>query len=271
MLTKTELKAMRLRLAPGQMPKGREWRGYQWADLYDPAECATMRPRREPTAAQVAALERGRALKARDLYVCRCCGQDVDEWRMATSTVCIQCKRKPPEHWHTPAARVYLDTETTGLGDLPDTDFIEVALVDGCGQPVINTLCNPGFAIPADATAIHGITDDMLRHAPPTDVVRAQVIEAVRGKSLVIYNADYDLKFFPGIVEAAASVHCCMLRYSDYVGEWSDYRRCFRWHKLAEAASASSFKWQGEAHRALADSLAARHVWHWLDELTVKH
>jgi hypothetical protein len=49
-------------------------------------------------------------------------------------------ERQPPKHGHTPSNRVVTDVETTGLGDLPDTNFIEVALVDDNGQALINTL-----------------------------------------------------------------------------------------------------------------------------------
>lgn len=159
---------------------------------------------------------------------------------------------------------LFLDTETTGLvlGSLPDTDFVEVALIDNDGNTIINRLCsNPGITIPTATSSVRGITNDMLTGAPRSDEIREQVIEAVRGKTLVIYNAGYDLQYFPGIENSAKSIECCMLKYADFAGVWCDKRQGNKWHKLTAAAEQTGYVWQGNAHRALADTLATRHVW----------
>jgi len=57
-----------------------------------------------------------------------------------------------------------LDTETTGLGD--SAEIIEIGIINGSGEVVMNTLVKPSISIPATATAIHGITDDDLLNAP---------------------------------------------------------------------------------------------------------
>jgi len=57
-----------------------------------------------------------------------------------------------------------LDTETTGLGD--HAEIIEIGIINGSGETVMNTLVKPNTAVPATATAIHGITDDDLLNAP---------------------------------------------------------------------------------------------------------
>lgn len=58
--TKTELQQQRLKLAPGQPAAGHYWQGHSYVPLYDPAGALPMRPRREPTRAQLAALASGR-------------------------------------------------------------------------------------------------------------------------------------------------------------------------------------------------------------------
>ena len=57
-----------------------------------------------------------------------------------------------------------LDAETTGLGE--DAEIVEITIIDTTGKPLINTLVKPSTPIPAEATAIHGITNEMVRHAP---------------------------------------------------------------------------------------------------------
>jgi hypothetical protein len=43
-----------------------------------------------------------------------------------------------------------------------------------------------------------------------------------------------------------------------------------KWPKLVEAAEWSGYVWVGNAHRALADTLAARHVWNHCESLKLK-
>lgn len=161
---------------------------------------------------------------------------------------------------------IYLDTETTGLHVGDGAALVEVAVVDDDGSVLLNTLVNPGCPVPASATAIHGITDAMVRDAPLAADVVARVLDLARGQRVVIYNAAFDAQFFPGMREVAASVECCMLRHAKWRGIWSNYWNGYRWHKLVDAADHAGHDWEGhDAHRALADTLACRAVWLWLD------
>ena len=65
-----------------------------------------------------------------------------------------------------------------------------------------------------------------------------QIKAAVKGKTVVIYNAGYDAKFLPSLLDGAESVECCMMKWSEYryKGEWSDYRQSYKWFKLSDAA-----------------------------------
>jgi DNA polymerase-3 subunit epsilon len=62
----------------------------------------------------------------------------------------------------------FFDLETTGV-NLSTDRIIEVAIIkilpDGTRQ-VKRKLINPGIPIPAETTAIHGITDEMVKDAP---------------------------------------------------------------------------------------------------------
>lgn len=157
----------------------------------------------------------------------------------------------------------FLDTETTGLNP-PEDALVEIAIVDEAGRPVINTLLNPGRPI-GFATSIHGITDSMVAQAPVFDEVWPQVKRLLSGQHVVIYNASFDRKFFPGKLECAAQISCAMLRFAPIYGERSAGYRSYRWQKLIKAAEHIGYRWEGEAHRALADAKAARAVWHWME------
>lgn len=156
----------------------------------------------------------------------------------------------------------FLDTETTGLRD---AEMVECAIVDDSGRTVLDTLCNPGRPIPADAGAIHGITDDMVAQAPSADAVRAFVMELVRGHTLIIYNASYDVQFFPGIRDCC-EIKCCMKAISPLFGEWSDHHQNYKFVRLSHAASKVGYTSDEPLHRAKADALACRAVWRWLQE-----
>jgi len=160
----------------------------------------------------------------------------------------------------------FLDTETTGLHG---AEMVECAIVDDTGKTILDTLVNPGRPIPPEATAIHGITDADVAKAPSADAVRAFVLALVAGHEVVIYNASYDVQFFPGIEESASRVRCCMRGATPHFGEWSDYHGDYRWPKLGAAAEACGHVDQGDAHRARADALACRTVWHWLQDQPV--
>jgi DNA polymerase III subunit epsilon len=91
-----------------------------------------------------------------------------------------------------------LDTETTGLDPGQGHRVIEVAgiaLDAGEIGDAWSTLVNPGRPIPPDASAVHGITDLMVRDAPSPAVVAAELEARCAGRTLVFHNAAFDLPF----------------------------------------------------------------------------
>ena len=70
-----------------------------------------------------------------------------------------------------------LDCESTGLAIESDR-IVTIAIGRSTGpgdwNPVEDSLINPGVPIPADATRIHGITDeDATKGASPTEVLES--------------------------------------------------------------------------------------------------
>lgn len=152
---------------------------------------------------------------------------------------------------------LYLDTETTGLSPSAGDTIVEVAIVDDLGRVVIDTLVNPRRPIPRQATNVHGISDDMVLGKPTLGELLPRIREVIAGEQVVIYNAQFDTPFFPGQLRQARMVSCAMTRFAEELGG--------SWRKLEVAARHVRHRWTGDAHRALADALACRAVWLWLE------
>ncbi|EAT0258082.1 3'-5' exonuclease [Salmonella enterica] len=160
---------------------------------------------------------------------------------------------------------VYLDTEGTGLDPATDA-MLEIAIVDDTGAVLVNSLIAPPAGISSwpEAQRIHGITPAMVAGAPKLAQQAPQIEAAVRGRDVVIYNAEFDTGFLGPLLDSARSVHCCMEAWSEHVNEWDSRFGRLRWHRLAAAADSVQFAWPGQKHRALADTLACRAVWRYL-------
>ena len=153
---------------------------------------------------------------------------------------------------------LFLDTETTGFSPGAGDAIVEVAIVDEDGRAVIDTLVNPQRSIPWQARNIHGISDDMVRGMPTLDQVLPHVRQVIAGEQVVIYNAEFDTRFFPDRLRHARMVSCAMTRFAQELGG--------PWRKLDVAARHVRHRWTGDPHRALADALACRAVWMWLQK-----
>lgn len=160
---------------------------------------------------------------------------------------------------------VILDIETTGLNEDRKDEPVQISIIDQNGMVLLDTLVKPSFSIPADATGIHGITDEMVKDAPPFGEIRDRLIDIFRGKPLVIYNADYDKQILLNahasldglFAPAAASAHhCAMMQYAQFYGAWNDYHGNYRWQALGNACQQQSIQFFGTVHSAIGDCQA---------------
>ena len=164
------------------------------------------------------------------------------------------------------ANALILDTETTGLDD--DAEVVELAVIDCTGAVLLDTLVRPSGPVPAEAAAIHGITDAMLAEAPTWSEIHARFCGLVEGRQVVIYNHEFDVRVInqtarryglqaPQGFDLAldgSAVHCAMQAYAEFRGEWSAEKGRYRWQKLSAAAEQQGVT-VTNAHRALGDCL----------------
>ena len=152
---------------------------------------------------------------------------------------------------------VALDTETSGLS--ARAQIVEVSAVkfrDFRPTEVFTTLCKPFGGISPGATAIHGITNDDVKHAPRCAQILNGLEEFIGDLPLVAHNAPFDLRVLgtEGMVTRGRRVFDtlplarALLRLPD--GEKLPH------YKLADSCRACAILFSG-AHRSTADALAA--------------
>jgi DNA polymerase-3 subunit epsilon len=285
-LSRTVLKALRLKPAPGQKAVQRVWsrRRREYIELFDPALCVPMRAARTPSAAQLAALQAGRRTQTH--ADCAGCGRNLERVRLNQQGICSECVSSQEAEEASsrqeerradlralvdaapPGRTVYLDTETTGLSAASGDELLELAVIDDAGKVLFETLIRPNHLTewPA-AQVIHGITPADVAGAPSLSAVLQGLAAAIEGaEALVIFNADFDLGFLPEPLRPLAKqkARCAMQAFALWCVEWDDYRYSYRWQNLQQAAAIAGHVWEGRAHRARADAFAVRTVWHWL-------
>ncbi len=157
---------------------------------------------------------------------------------------------------------VVFDLETTGLRPSRGDRIIAVGAVrlhhgKVDEQDRFAAFCQPGRAIPPAATAIHGITDEMVRKAHPWPRVIAEFHDYVGDDILVAHNAAFDLSFLHA-AEAEAGVRfdnavLCSLALS----RWLDPDETD--HSLDALAARHGLVIAGR-HDALGDAIATAYL-----------
>ena len=95
---------------------------------------------------------------------------------------------------------IVLDTETTGFDPAQGDRIVEIGAVELLNHlPTgrnFHKYLNPERAVPAEAVAIHGLTDEFLRDKPLFAEIAAEFMAFIGTDArLVIHNAAFDMKF----------------------------------------------------------------------------
>ena len=97
---------------------------------------------------------------------------------------------------------VFLDTETTGLSFRDGHKIVEIACIEtenliATGK-VFHKLINPQRSMPDEAFKVHGFSEEYLNDKETFDQISDEFINFVKGKTIIIHNASFDLGFLDG-------------------------------------------------------------------------
>ncbi len=94
---------------------------------------------------------------------------------------------------------IILDTETTGLDPTKGDRVVEIGCVEVVGLvPTGRTFhqyINPERSMPAEAAAVHGLTESFLADKPVFMDIAEAFIEFIGDARLVAHNAPFDIRF----------------------------------------------------------------------------
>jgi DNA polymerase-3 subunit epsilon len=94
---------------------------------------------------------------------------------------------------------IVIDTETTGLDPLSGHRIVEIAAIElihhvPTGRK-FHCYVNPERDMPAEAYAVHGLSEEFLAGQPPFAGVIDEFLAFLGNDPLVIHNAEFDLAF----------------------------------------------------------------------------
>jgi len=157
---------------------------------------------------------------------------------------------------------IILDFETSGLSpDLGDRAIevgavrVEAGKITGRFQ----SLMNPDIRVSEFIEDYTGITNRMLRAAPPCKTVMAQLADFIADHDLVAHNAAFDQRFLDAECQRirrryAGTFACSMLAARRVYPDAPN-------HKLGTLVTFNQLPTSGAFHRALADAEMTAHLW----------
>lgn len=155
-----------------------------------------------------------------------------------------------------------IDFETTGMSPDRGDRATEVAVVMVSGGKIIDryqSLMNGGAYISTFIEELTGISNAMVRAAPPAKIVMAELADFVGCVPLVAHNASFDCRFLD-----AEWAQIGYRRQSEFACSMLLARRVYPDapdHKLGTLVRHLDLPQAARAHRALADAEMTAHLW----------
>jgi DNA polymerase-3 subunit epsilon len=155
-----------------------------------------------------------------------------------------------------------IDFETTGMSPDMGDRATEVAVVIVDGGRIVDryqSLMHTGAYIPAFIEELTGISNAMVRHAPPAKQVMQELAAFVGSVPLVAHNASFDCKFldaeFARIGHQRGQQFACSMLLSRRIYPAAPD------HKLGTLVRHLGLPQAARHHRALADAEMTAHLW----------
>ncbi len=157
---------------------------------------------------------------------------------------------------------IVLDFETTGLSPDYGDRAIEIGAVRIENGEVVErfqSLMNPGRRINSFIEGYTGITNGMLKNAPPCKEVMHKFADFINGYNLVAHNASFDKRFLDAeldkISRSYSGQFACSMLMSRRI--YQDAPN----HKLGTLIEYTNIPADGVFHRALYDSEMTTKLW----------
>jgi len=157
---------------------------------------------------------------------------------------------------------IVLDFETTGLSPQMGDRAIEIGAVriqNGVITERFQELMNPGRRVDSFIEEYTGITNSMLKDAPPCSEVMERFADFMGDSNLLAHNASFDKRFLDAeldrILKSYVGTFACSLLTA---------RRVFQDapnHKLSTLIDYAHIHSEGTFHRALFDSEMTAKLW----------
>ena len=97
---------------------------------------------------------------------------------------------------------IFLDTETTGLSFNDGHKIVEIACVETNHliptNKIFHKIINPKRNVPEEAYKVHGFSSEFLSTKETFDQIADEFLSFIKGKKLIIHNADFDIGFLNG-------------------------------------------------------------------------
>lgn len=207
-------------------------------DCYTLKQCVPMREMREPSLAQLKARQRLPLLAMLKT-----------EQGRVSAKACSWLEQEP----------LFLDTETTGLDD--QAQIIEIAILDASGNVLLCQRIKPTVEINEGAQSIHGINATDLENYPSWPEVAGEVQQILDGKTVIIFNADYDTRLLKQTANAYGDnldwlTNCTFLCAMHLAARMYGATNKYGTISLINACIEAGVAWKGAAHSAEADTQA---------------
>jgi len=145
-----------------------------------------------------------------------------------------------------------LATATTGLHR--SAEIVELVALNHLGETLFETLVRPQGTIHVEAVAIHGITDDVVRRAPPFPKIAPALFGALGQRRIIGYNVAFETRMLRqcaerhGLLFEVGPTECLMAAYARFWGECQANSKAFRRQTLRDACEQQRILWP--THRA---------------------
>ncbi len=157
---------------------------------------------------------------------------------------------------------IVLDFETTGLSPAYGDRTIEIGAVKLVGGELVERfqqLMYPGRRVDSFIESYTGITNSMLKDAPPCEEVMQDFAEFIEDFNLVAHNASFDARFLDSELDRIncndhGPFACSMLAARRIYPDAPN-------HKLGTLVRYKALPNDGTFHRALADAEMTAHLW----------